>query len=383
MAFMSARERIEVAISLGKPDRVPIVPMVDIFSGRYAGILQHDTLFDKRESDKALMKVYDGLGPFDGYNLGNGGLGKYIQSLTIYPPSLPGVDGNDMDALWQFNERTIMEAVEYADLAADPGSFMRKKAIEHQKNLNGDIDYYLSFAKGQICWLRIQLGHRKWRRKGLEPLCAANNVFFPLEQISMMFRSYKDFVTDLYRFPDELKAASAALMKMTKPKSLLGPKISGVKRAFIGLTRTSSALLSPKQFEEFALPELTELVDFLIGEKITPVLHMDNDWTDFLHYFKEFPAGQCVINLDGSTDIFKAKEIFEGHSCIMGDVPATLLKLGEPDEVTEYCERIIKEIGVDGGFILSSGCEVPIDAKPENVKAMLRSAYRFGRYPIK
>lgn len=61
----------------------------------------------------------------------------------------------------------------------------------------------------------------------------------------------------------------------------------------------------------------------------------------------------------------------------MGDVPAALLKLGEPDEVDEYCRRLITEVGSDGGFILSSGCTVPIDAKPENVSAMLQSVKRY------
>ncbi len=61
----------------------------------------------------------------------------------------------------------------------------------------------------------------------------------------------------------------------------------------------------------------------------------------------------------------------------MGDVPATLLKLAEPEEVEGYCEKLIREVGADGGFILSSGCDVPIDAKPENVKAMLQSVQKF------
>lgn len=64
--------------------------------------------------------------------------------------------------------------------------------------------------------------------------------------------------------------------------------------------------------------------------------------------------------------------------CIMGDVPAALLKLGEPDEVDEYCRRLITELGADGGFILSTGCTLPLDAKPENVRAMIRSVSRYG-----
>jgi|GEM_PF-5206095 uroporphyrinogen-III decarboxylase len=30
-----------------------------------------------------------------------------------------------------------------------------------------------------------------------------------------------------------------------------------------------------------------------------------------------------------------------------------------------------------GGFILSSGCSIPIDAKPENVKAMLAAVKKY------
>jgi uroporphyrinogen-III decarboxylase len=63
--------------------------------------------------------------------------------------------------------------------------------------------------------------------------------------------------------------------------------------------------------------------------------------------------------------------------CIMGDVPAALLKLGEPEEVDEYCHRLITELGADGGFILSSGCTVPVDARPENVRAMFTSVTKY------
>jgi uroporphyrinogen-III decarboxylase len=61
----------------------------------------------------------------------------------------------------------------------------------------------------------------------------------------------------------------------------------------------------------------------------------------------------------------------------------TAVRLGKPEEVDDYCRRLIREVGSDGGFILSSGCDVPIDAKPGNVKAMLESVQRHGRYPIR
>lgn len=59
--------------------------------------------------------------------------------------------------------------------------------------------------------------------------------------------------------------------------------------------------------------------------------------------------------------------------CIMGDVPAAKFVLGTPDEVYKYSTKLINEIG-PSGYILSSGCDVPFNAKPENVRAMISAA---------
>lgn len=76
---------------------------------------------------------------------------------------------------------------------------------------------------------------------------------------------------------------------------------------------------------------------------------------------------------DGTTDIFRSKEVLGGHMCQMGDVPPGLLSQGSPDEVYRYCTKLIQELGPDG-FILQSGCDIPTDAKLRNVQAMVRAA---------
>jgi len=50
--------------------------------------------------------------------------------------------------------------------------------------------------------------------------------------------------------------------------------------------------------------------------------------------------------------------LLRGHLCISGDVQATLLTVGEPSDVEAYGQKLIDEIGTDGGFILSTSCEV-------------------------
>ena len=96
-----------------------------------------------------------------------------------------------------------------------------------------------------------------------------------------------------------------------------------------------------------------------------------------LQYFKEMPNGKCILELAAQTDIFTAKTFLGDHMCLMGDVPATLFKLGTPQEVEAYCKRLIDEVGEGGGFILSSGCGIPHDARPENVQAMILTGMNY------
>ena len=379
--IIPAIERINKAVRLQKPDRVPYVPIIDLFATRYGGISQHDLLYDVPKADLALENTLKGLGPIDGQNMTYAGLGRFLRFLTPNLPRVPGIDGVPVDEPWQFREWSVMEPHEYRDIV-EHGAFnwlRGKLEIEHP---------HLATPSGLASELRglaadnlaIARSARRWRARGVETLVASNFTFTPAEYISVHLRGFKDFTLDLYRHPDEIKAASRALMGSFKLAGLVPMPINRVRRVFFGGARTSPAFMSPQQFEDIALPEWQELVEFYCKLGITSILHLDGDWTDFMHYFRDFPPAQCIMNLDGATDIRAAKEILDGRMCIMGDVPATLLKLGEPDEVDEYCRTLIRDVGSDGAFILSSGCSIPVDAKPANVAAVSRAVLRYGWY---
>jgi hypothetical protein len=380
MATMTARERVETAIRLGKPDHVPVIPIFDFFSARYGGITQHEMLFNVKKADHALLKTFEDLGWPDGLHFSWAGLGRALLTIFPTPPLMPGVDGFPENNEFQFLERSVMEPEEYTRIAEiGVGKWLLEKERLNHPELRTLVGMTRAGMGLGLDALKVRRSNQAWRKRGVEPLVGSNLCMTPMEAISMGFRSFDQFILDLFRHPRELKEMSRALMK---PLINLGRVLvmgsGGIKRIFLGGTRTSASFLSPRQFEEFALPEWMEMCEYFASRGITPVLHLDSDWTAFFPYLRELPRGKCVINLDGSSDIFRAKEVLGDHSCLMGDVPAALLKLGEVEEVDEYCRRLIAEVGAGGGFILSSGCTVPIDARPENVAAMLASVHKYG-----
>ena len=93
-----------------------------------------------------------------------------------------------------------------------------------------------------------------------------------------------------------------------------------------------------------------------------------------LDRFLTLPRASVHFEFDGKTDIFQAAQILDGYQSFRGDVPATMLAYGTPDEVAAYCEKLITEIGLKTpGFMLGTGCEVPLNCKPENYAAMCDS----------
>jgi uroporphyrinogen-III decarboxylase len=87
----------------------------------------------------------------------------------------------------------------------------------------------------------------------------------------------------------------------------------------------------------------------------------------------------AVVELD-ITDMLHAKRVLGDTLCIKGNIDPTLLVFGTPDEVEAECKRLIDGCAPGGGFILSSGCEAPPNARPENIRAMLRCAVEYGVY---
>ena len=65
----------------------------------------------------------------------------------------------------------------------------------------------------------------------------------------------------------------------------------------------------------------------------------------------------------------------------MGNVcPNSTLLFGTTQNVEDYSKKVIQQAGLNGKFILASGCMLSPDTPGENVHAMVNAAEKYGLY---
>ncbi|MBW2411079.1 MAG: cobalamin-dependent protein [Deltaproteobacteria bacterium] len=364
---MTVEERMQAAIALEPVDRHPVYPIIVTAAPRLYGVTQAEAWADHNVARDCLIRAFKEYG----YDYGS--------KPNYYYPMLPGklcsapvrnlIPGKQLgpDDLYQIDERILFERGDYDRIASlgwnqfweeHYGTISRKTLEEFTLMQKLSNQFYVEDSR--ICaeqGMPIFLG------------VAVDSVMMAFS----LCRTLTEFTKDLYEVPEKVEAAMQASCDDLIANSIEVCKNNGNMLAFIVLERGSGFFYRLDVFERFEWPFLQRYTDAYIAEGITPWFHFDTDWSINLPYLKQLPKGKCICDLDGTTDIFKAKEILKGHMCISGDVPAGLLSIGKPEEVEAYCKHLIDEVGDGGGFMLTTGCECPIDVKPENLRAMVET----------
>ena len=75
----------------------------------------------------------------------------------------------------------------------------------------------------------------------------------------------------------------------------------------------------------------------------------------------------------------KLLEIAAGKFPIMGNVPTTLFSSGTPEEMESAVRHCIDTAAEGSGYILASGCEIPLDSTEDRVAHFFEYAHQYGR----
>lgn len=406
--YKEREKRVNDAIQLKKPDRVPFFPFTGYYAATYVGMPFEDAWYNADKWFDANKKMILDLEPdlvfpprFAVFSSG-----QAFETLDCKQIKWPG-HGISPDYSHQFVEGEYMEADEYDAFLSDPSDFTVRTylprifgSLEPLKMMPplqlglfgyGWVGMTAAFAMPQITSAfkslyetAIEAAKRmeaddafELDMKGLGfPLAGQALALAPFDFISDMLRGMRGTMLDMFRQPDKLLRAIELLYPLLLGSAISAAKSSGNPRVFIPLHRGADGFMSLEQFETFYWPTLKRLILGLIDEGLTPCPFFEGIYNQRLHYLKELPKGK-ILGMFDRTDVFKAKEVIGDTMCISGNVPLSLLQTGTPQQVKDYAKKLIDVVGEGGGFIMSSATTMD-HAHPELVRVWMEFTKEYG-----
>lgn len=143
-------------------------------------------------------------------------------------------------------------------------------------------------------------------------------------------------------------------------------------------------IMGPDPWKKFILPGLSQLIKSIKKEGYHFIKHNDGNINSILDEMVE--AGiTCIdpIDAEAGMDLKKIKDTYGNRIAIKGGVPvASVLTNGTEKDVVKNVKQCIVNGGIGGGYILSSSSDIISAVNPENYHKMLKTVREFGTYPL-
>jgi len=398
--FQERVNRIQDAIQLKQPDRIPFAPFLTFFPVNYAGLSFEEAMHNYEGLAMAVKKFTIDFQPdafADAFRIL--AWAPTLEILDYKQLVWPGHRGKP-NTVYQFIEDEYMKAEEYDAFLSDPSDFLLRTFLPR---IWGVMEPFTKLRPLAWAWYTrsaayvapfgtpelasaleglIKAGQESQRMMAqafkligeLEslgfPRQFVSSAFAPFDYIGDLLRGTRGIMLDIFRNPDKLMAAIDKILPVMIKQATSVSKTTGVNRVFIPLHKGIDGFMSQEQFKTFYWPSLKKLMMACIDAGFTPNPLFEGDCTSRLEIIGDIPKGKAVYWFE-RTSLFKAKEVLGDTVCIEGGVPSSLLINGSPEEVQNYCRKLIDVVGKDGGFIMNGDVGIPDEAKVQNVRAMV------------
>jgi uroporphyrinogen-III decarboxylase len=384
--------RYVTALRNEKPDRVPVRPFVAEFTAKYAGMTSQDVAHDYRKAFDAAVKCakdydWDAVVPNMVY-VWTG----LAQALGLRYYGIPGIGiphTTGFNYIEPAADQAFMRADEYDDLIADPTGFLFNKwlpRVSTEIRADGEssayrnnlalvkagmamLEYFYAFAP-QIERLKSECG---------TPSCIAGIFKAPFDIIADKLRGYVGLVMDMHEQPNKVLAACEALMPHLCHVGLSTADPNRQVPIGFWMHRGCVPFVSPRQFDSHYWPTLRPIIEEFWKHGHQTMFYAEGKWGAHLDTFTELPARSILFHADRD-DVFAARKKLGHKFAISGGVPNVLLSYGKPDEVRDFCKRVIDEVAGDGGYIFDAGAIMQDDTSVENLRVMTDTAREYGVY---
>ena len=330
---MNSLERIAATVAFRKPDRVPVVPQVFGQAAVLAGVplasYLHDGALLARCQVAALRHYgYDAVFAFADVGLEAEALGSVLEFPEGQYPQLasPALAPGDPIGGLQ---------------VPDPERAGRMpELLKATRLLRGELD-------GAVPVVAVVTG----------PMSLAGQLLGTQDALYLA-------ADEPLRFEELLDIATATALRYGR--ALLA---AGAQVALVFEPAASPAVVPPAFFREMLLPRLRTLLGaFKQAGALACWLHIAGPIEPILRYYPE--AGADIANVDYEVQLDVAARALP-RTCLDGNLRSLSFVLDSPAKITDEAQRLLSLLGRRGGFILSSGCEIPPEAKPENLAALV------------
>jgi len=406
-AYQERVTRLIKVIKLEEPDRVPCFLPAGNFPAYYAGTTLMNTMYDYDALVRAwrnFRQDFDmdtALGPSLVWP------GRVFDRIDYKLMKWPGHGLRPESRSYQFVEGEYMMADEYDALINDPSDFWLRTmmprivgALEPFKYLNAftpmsgiptgfiapfsrpdvkaALQALMDAADEMAKWqAAISEANREELEAGYPPFGGAMSGA-PFDMIGDFLRGTHGIMMDMYRQPDKLLEAMEKITPMAIDLAVSGADAALSPIVMMPLHKGADSFMSGQQFETFYWPTLRKVMIGIINEGLVPMPLAESFYDKRLEIIKDVPKGTVIWWFERS-DMARAKEVLGDTCCIAGNVPTSLLGTGTPQEVKEYCRKLIETCGQGGGYILTGASAVE-ETTADNLRAMLEAVKEYGVY---
>jgi len=402
--------RVETAIALKEPDRLPVVPWVDglpYFLYPESNASHKTALYDVEKAMEAHIRYHLEFEPDCNTTNTTPLSGRAADFLHPTMMEWPGRVGSPLgdDSLYQMLEIEYLKVDEYDELLRDYTGFILHKYLPRSfAGLVGleklDIDpssCIMDRALRPLAKPEVQEALKKLIQYGEEraAIDIAQNKYVetmqnlgyppifiddgevPFDVLSDYFRGTMGTLYDQIERPQKILAACDKFTQIQIDKfSHSISDVADVRRVFFPMHKGMDYFISDEQYRELYWAPYQKLLRYLVGIGVTPIIYTEGQYFTRCEFIREqlmeFPPGSCMIHFEFG-DFAELKKIFSGVACIFGGVSLQLLEYGTKEEVRERVKYLAENCATGGGYILDASGTID-RAKRENIEAMFEAA---------
>ena len=191
----------------------------------------------------------------------------------------------------------------------------------------------------------------------------------------------EDWIVNTQEVPEFVHKLMRLTTDATKARAL--EIVNGTNVLIIVMADTFASIsnISPKIYREFVFPYELELFQDLqktaAGSKMIG-LHICGFIDPIMEEISQLPLDW--VELDGPSSLKKMFEASKDKMIVRGNVGGEIFSEGTKEEIYEAVKKCIETDPGSNKYILSTGCQIPLNAPLDQVRHFINAAQQYGAY---